>query len=129
MDKIDLDELERLYQEATPGPWKAGRNRSIVWYSPAPDVWRSVADCVRVTVKSSKRHKENAKLIAAMHEALPELIAENRALQERVRELEAELEVYKQPIDFPKLRESVANVDNSLSDFLDNSIKRAAHRP
>lgn len=49
-------------------------------------------------------------------------------LRAQLRKLEAELEHYKQPIDFPKLRASVANVDNSLSDFLDAAIKRAAAR-
>ena len=31
--------------------------------------------------------------------------------------------------DFPKLKESVAHVDNSLSEFIEEAIKRAAHRP
>ena len=84
---IDLDELERLHKAATPGPWTAD-NWSRVWHEPRQGVRRTVADCVRVTVKSAKRHKANARLIAAMHEAVPELIAENRALRERVRELE-----------------------------------------
>ena len=84
---IDLDELERLAKAATPAPWTAD-NWSRVWYEPKQGVRRTVADCVRVTVKSPKRHKANAAYIAAMHEALPELIAENRELQEKVRELE-----------------------------------------
>lgn len=32
------------------------------------------------------------------------------------------------PIDFPGLRESVENIDNALSDFLNDSIRRAAAR-
>lgn len=32
------------------------------------------------------------------------------------------------PIDFPNLRESVQNIDNALSDFLNDSIQRAAAR-
>jgi hypothetical protein len=87
LSNIDLEELERLAAQATPGPWKA-ENWSRVWHEPKQGVRRTVADCVRVTVKSPKRHRANARLIAAMHEALPELIAENRELRERVRELE-----------------------------------------
>jgi hypothetical protein len=84
---IDLDELERLAKAATPAPWTAD-NWSRVWHEPRQGVRRTVADCVRVTVKSPKQHRANARLIAAMHEALPKLIAEHRALRERVRELE-----------------------------------------
>jgi hypothetical protein len=151
--KVDLDELERLAAKATPGPWTAD-NWSRVWHEPKQGVRRTVADCVRVTVKSPKQHRANARLIAAMHKAVPELVARVRELEEtvitlqiendtinelraahwkqweeRVRELERELETYKQPIDFPKLREDVAHVDNSLSEYLEDSIKRAAARP
>jgi hypothetical protein len=86
-----LIELEALAKAATPAPWTAD-NWSRVWHEPKQGVRRTVADCVRVTVKSPKRHRANARLIAAMHEALPELIAENRALRERVRELERQRE-------------------------------------
>lgn len=61
-------------------------------------------------------------------DAKADLLLELAELRTKVEELEAELERYKQPIDFPRLRESVAHVDNSLSDFLDESIKRAAAR-
>jgi hypothetical protein len=88
---IDLDKLELLAAQATPAPWTAD-NWSRVWYEPKQGVRRTVADCVRVTVKSPKRHRANARLIAAMHEALPELIAEHRALREKVRELERQKE-------------------------------------
>lgn len=77
---IDPDELLRLQAAATPGPWKAD-NWSRVWYEPKQGVRRTVADCIRVTVKSPKRHRANARLIAAMHEATPELIDEIKTLR------------------------------------------------
>jgi hypothetical protein len=84
---IDLDALEKLAAQATPGPWVAN-SWGRVWYTPNPDSKQLVCDTMRNTVRNPRRWRANAKLIAAMREALPELIAENRALQERVRELE-----------------------------------------
>ena len=86
---IDLEDLERLHKTATPGPWVAN-NWGRVWYTPNPDSKRLVCDTMRNTVKNPKSWRANARLIAAMREALPELIAENRALREKVRELEAQ---------------------------------------
>ena len=84
---IDLEKLESLAKAATPGPWVAN-NWGRVWYTPNPDSKQLVCDTLRNTVRNPKRWRDNARLIAAMREALPELIAENRALRERVRELE-----------------------------------------
>lgn len=81
MDKIDLEELERLHKAATPGPW-AANNWGRVWHTPNPNSTRLVCDTMRNTVRNPKSWRANARLIAAMREALPELIA-------RVRELEA----------------------------------------
>lgn len=116
MEKIDLEELERLAAQATHLPWKVSDidDRYIVDGS-------GKRELARVSMRY-KPYPERAEYIAAACNAVPELIA-------RVRELEAELETYKKPIDFPKLREGVAHVDNSLSDFLEDSIKRAAARP
>lgn len=82
MDKIDLDELEQLAKAATPGPWVAN-NWGRVWHTPNPDSKRLVCDTMRNTVKNPKSWRANARLIAAMRNAVPELIA-------RVRGLEAE---------------------------------------
>lgn len=57
-------------------------------------------------------------------------LEETKRLEAENATLEAELEVLREEkrLVFPALIESVANVDNSLSAFLDDSIKRAAHR-
>ena len=86
---VDLEELERLAAQATPGPW-AANNWGRVWYTSSHDSKRLVCDTMRNTVRNPKSWRANARLIAAMRNSVPELIAENRALQERVRELEAE---------------------------------------
>jgi hypothetical protein len=80
MDKIDLDELERLAAQATPGPWVAN-NWGRVWYTPNTDSKRLVCDTMRNTMRNPKRWRANARLIAAMREALPELIARVRKLE------------------------------------------------
>lgn len=82
MDKIDLEELERLAAQATPGPW-AANNWGRVWYTSNHNSKRLVCDTMRNTVRNPKSWRANARLIAAMRNAVPELIA-------RVRELEAE---------------------------------------
>ena len=77
---IDLEGLEKLYKEATPGPWVAN-NWGRVWRINAPDSKQLVCDTMRNTVRNPRKWRGNARLIAAMHEALPELMA-------RIRELE-----------------------------------------
>jgi hypothetical protein len=88
LSNINLEELERLAAKATPGPWVAN-NWGRVWHTPNPNSTRLVCDTMRNTVRNPKSWRANARLIAAMREALPELIA-------RVRELEQELEVYRE---------------------------------
>ena len=83
---VNLEELLRMYKSATQGEWKAD-NRGRVWVQTNPDSRRTVADCVRVTVKSLPAHRKNAKLIAAMHRALPDLIAELSAKDALLRHL------------------------------------------
>lgn len=85
MDKIDLGELERLAAQATPGPWMAN-NWGRVWYTSNHDSKRLVCDTMRNTVRNPKSSRANARLIAAMRNAVPELIA-------RVRELERQREI------------------------------------
>lgn len=125
---IDLEKLERLAAQATHLPWK-------VWER--DDRYIVDASGKRELARVSMRYKpypERAEYIAAACNAVPELIAENRALQEKVQALEERIQELTQlypctTIDFPQLRASVAGTDNSLSDFLNEAIKRAAHRP
>ena len=95
---LDLELLAKLHEEATPGPWEACHDghspengklgnwvHTTNWDSlPDPDDSSDeVCDCPN----SSLRPAENAKLIAAMRNALPELLSLARSaseLQERL---------------------------------------------
>lgn len=113
---IDLDELERLAKATTPRPWKITDKGSHLYVTDAnPN--REIARIGRVP----RQNDANAAYIVAACNALPKLI-------ERVRELEQKIAAYNDPIIFPRLRASVENIDNSLSVYLEDSIKRAAHR-
>ena len=83
---VDLERLLLMHTSATRGEWKAD-NWGRVWVQIGPNAKRTVADCVRVTVKSLPAHRKNAKLIAAMHGALPELITELSAKDALLRHL------------------------------------------
>ena len=90
---IDLDELERLAKAATPGPWKEGRHDmfSIVEGAHAKYIY---ANSIPVAIstgeeKDCERVLADARYIAAACNAVPELIA-------RIRELEQELDVYRE---------------------------------
>ena len=80
---IDLDKLERLHAEATPGPWTQRGNFIFC------------AQNKRLAYVEAERalDLQTAAYIVAACNSLPDLIAENRALQERVRELEREREL------------------------------------
>lgn len=92
MDRIDLDELERLAAQATPGPWKVGKGHSakfVMTYEDIP-VRRlvSVIDGDKGTCDLARGWDEscaNAAYIVAACNAVPELIA-------RIRELERQNE-------------------------------------
>jgi hypothetical protein len=91
---IDLDELERLAAQATHLPWK-------VWER--DDRYIVDASGKRELARVSMRYKpypERAEYIAAACNAVPELIAENRALRERVRELERQRELLAERLAF-----------------------------
>lgn len=87
---IDLDELERLAKAALFLPWKVTKDL---------EKWRGA----RYEIETWKgRHvgnvcngnaKDDAAYIVAACNSLPTLIAENRALRERVRKLEREREL------------------------------------
>jgi hypothetical protein len=83
---INLEELERLAAQATPGPWTLEKNHT------AYDAW---GESVFSTEQTHNLDNNLAYIVAACN-AVPDLIAENRALRERVRELEQELEVYRE---------------------------------
>ena len=87
---VDLDKLERLAKAATPRPWDnvgAGtirRKKSD----------KFIAQCTPMVICSTKalhQYLNNCDYIVAACNSLPDIIAENRALRERVRELEEKL--------------------------------------
>lgn len=90
---IDLDKLEELLSEATPGPWEAD---SFGWVEAfVGGVARQIATASGDAALHGDRRRSpveirraNATLIAASRNALPSLIGENRALRARIAELE-----------------------------------------
>ena len=78
---IDLEKLERLHAEATPGPWTQRGNFIFC------------AQNKRLAYVEAERalDLQTAAYIVAACNSLPDLIAENRALQERVQTLEREI--------------------------------------
>lgn len=118
MDSAKIDELERLAKDITPGPWSVKDD----WHLYIMD-----ATGKRELAKISNKYRAkdtNAAYIAAACNSVPELIAENRALRERVQWLED------QNTDLcNQLRRAIAHDDNSLSAFLNDAIERASHRP
>lgn len=83
---IDLEKLERLAAQATPGPW-VGRGNHIF-----------CANNKRLVYVEAERvlDLQTAAYIVDACNSLPTLIAENRALQEKVRELELDRELYRE---------------------------------
>lgn len=84
---LNLDELEKLAKGVDPLPWKLNLHLGKVVRYTEHGKERFIADCLRVT-KRDKHCKKNAAYIVAACNTVPELIAENRALGLRVRELE-----------------------------------------
>lgn len=86
---IDLEELERLAAQATPGPWF---HTTCDMVGTTESFFDEDFLCVcRTDVPEENKHStDNAAYVVAACNAVPELIAENRALQERVQELEAQ---------------------------------------
>lgn len=87
--KIDLEELERLAALATPGPWRVESEvcrDSMGLFWPITSI-EGAEDNVTENVTTG-----DAAYIVAACNSLPGLIAENRALRERVRELERQRE-------------------------------------
>ena len=85
MDSAKIDELERLAAQATPGPWYT---LSEMCEGVGCDTIISKQGEICDFVGNMHNPYGDRSYIVAARNAVPELIAENRALQERVRELE-----------------------------------------
>lgn len=94
---IDLDKLERLEREATPGPWDlwdleergAGYNilaERVIDFGGGLEAVHSLSLC-RIT-EMDRDGKANLDLLIALRNAAPAMIAELRAASERIAELE-----------------------------------------
>lgn len=111
----ELDELERLHSEATPGEWRAGRADMTSYHGDGSGPYKAVyvddpngevhhvggrlpavvAEAF-AGLEGDERCIENAQLIAAMRNALPALLRDARALR-RVEALQLELEGLAEP--------------------------------
>lgn len=100
MTADELKQLRELYASATPGKWQPGKNRSYIVY--APKKLDNSYSTIHVAVcgesmRSSELCVEDARLIAALHNAAPDLFAaveeaerlkaENVELRERLSKL------------------------------------------
>ena len=94
MTNDQLAELERLTKAATPGPWKDKSFKRNYDWGVICSGGKRIAQCTSTDVTDERKRVTfeeklaNAAYIAAACNAAPELIAENRALRKRVRELE-----------------------------------------
>lgn len=94
---VDLDELERLERQATPGPWDlwdleergAGYNilaERVIDFGGGLEAVHSLSLC-RIT-EMDRDGKANLDLLLSLRNAAPALFAELRTLRARVDELE-----------------------------------------
>ena len=77
--ELDLDELERLAKAATPGPWKV-----VISDKYGFTVAILPPDFPQTPLVGRAKDEQDAAYITAACNAVPELIAENRALREDV---------------------------------------------
>jgi hypothetical protein len=82
MTTLDLDALERLAAEATPGPWRVGDPDQPPFYEGGDTV--QVGYRVLLRMNGHFQHEADARLIAAAREAVPLLVAEVRRLRASV---------------------------------------------
>lgn len=77
---INLDDLEKLCNAATPGPWASDNYKSL------PTVWYSEPHS-GVAIACEVGNNRDATFISVCRTAVPEMIAEIRALRAKVLEL------------------------------------------
>lgn len=92
---IDLDELERLEREATPGPWAGGNAFDVFTDDDAArrgEPGTHIAHTDPSQDKEFDKGRADRNLIVALRNAAPAMIAELRTLRVRVAELERDLQ-------------------------------------
>ena len=87
---VDIEKLERLCKAATPGPWKDKSFKRNYDWGVICSGGKRIAQCTSADVTDERKRVTfeeklaNAAYIAAACNAVPELIAEIRNLQEEV---------------------------------------------
>jgi len=84
---MNLDELERLYREATPGEWRSFKRTTYFHLKTAGS---GVYVAEPISGRMNFRHGRDTSYIAALHNAFPALLALARD-GERYREMEQKL--------------------------------------
>lgn len=107
---VDLDELERLEREATPGPWKI----AITKFPSGDSEWEYQLATERG--HAATPYSDFALIVAARN-ALPDLIAELHTLRARVAELEHEHDLSTSEGIRARIRELEAEVDVLTSEL------------
>lgn len=112
---IDLDELERLHKAATPGPWKmVGSDQYTFTAVILPP------DFPQTPLVGRFRDEQDAAYIVAACNSLPELIAENRTLQERAQMRQELVEQYEQ--DIARFRQKVRELERQKVELAELAI-------
>lgn len=86
--KIDLDRLERLIKAARPLPWHNQSFEVYGWKNKRRVFIAQTSKPIMQGIENIVQRLHDADYIVAACNSLPDLIAENRTLRERVRELE-----------------------------------------
>lgn len=118
MDSSQLDRLERLAKAATQGPWKNEPDENF--FDHDCQIVRSDTAFVCEFVTEA-----NAAYIVAACNSLPDLIAENRALQERAQMRQELVEQYEQ--DIAKLRQKVRELERQTVILASHLSKYVMH--
>lgn len=117
---VDIEKLEKLMAQATPGPWfcksvpglGGGRHNR-------PHIFADGV-CLPVASLSVIKGEEDAAYIVAACNSLPDLIAENRALQERAQMRQELVEQYEK--DIARLRQKVRELETQRDYLLDKVV-------
>ena len=88
---VNLDELERLREAASPGPWKVGVWNSIVAESAKGVEWDKTL--FSVALNSEKTAKADAAYIVAACNAVPLLVSRIRELEKMVEQQQHRLDL------------------------------------
>lgn len=110
---IDIEKLEKLMAQATPGPWE------VKTLPTNPDFNYAASDRVRSGMVFHASAEDTTYIVTVCN-SLPDLIAENRALQERAQMRQELVEQYEK--DIARLRQKVRELETQRDYLLDKVI-------